>query len=756
MISSQAFHLPGSYKKSRTSEISSTRRGPYETKDKKAQLILGITGDDVNGTHKSSVKLQDISLSDATTEFDAFAQSRDKYHDYPALSTKASSTLLRNQAAVEMDGSSSIHTGRLRNYDSSSTLHSYYDRQKAPLSVSQQTSDSSRRDFALRKGAPVVVTNTTPEKDSLLQLKLFKSSKSRSKREPNKLSKPPPGSDINGINWPSGLRSAEWTLPSVPTSPSRIGTAKSDGPSRSRSGRSNTDSAETVVLERPTQLPIMHRAMLDPADPASVKMNIRKPRTKTQHWFDGIESDSSDEDAVDEPQLEPTFAHGIEKAFLTGKIGVRDSSPRRKLGGRSDYSTTEPDFSPTPKSSKDIPHKPRIVAEVPRVATLNAKASKASISQQSHQSRRKANPLEKANLNQVSVLNLSSSDDEEESATESAPTAAEPVKSIPAIRDSIAACITEDSEIEIGTAQAVRTNPSLGMRVAPNLQNIITRPNDIIPPRRSSRLNSYLSDLSSDPNMDEGDPLDSFPATPVETSSHRSFRSSMCFSDNASVESRRLMSVTRQEESLLAAMRLKKATMQYNPSQNMQGEGLRSVDRMIPRSYHMSGSTISSLDSSSRFRGNLRRVAHSNRDTLNSFSMSDDEFVPSRASATTFQTNTSVDPNSRYPRNTYQSTPSNDRLTRFSSSSEHSAERSASPSPLSLMAAERRASRDTYFSTSTADTRNQVRSEATESDDIESEEPETPVKREDVRSQDFISWPYTGWDAARSELGLAH
>src|SRR6202012_3923973 len=52
-----------------------------------------------------------------------------------------------------------------------------------------QTSESSRRDFALRKGAPVVVKSTTPDKDSLRQLMVFRLSRGGDKSGTKKLTK---------------------------------------------------------------------------------------------------------------------------------------------------------------------------------------------------------------------------------------------------------------------------------------------------------------------------------------------------------------------------------------------------------------------------------------------------------------------------------------------------------------------------------------------------------------------------------------
>ena len=74
----------------------------------------------------------------------------------PKLGTRASSTIL---GARYGDANYSVTdaTIRLRNEDSSSTLKSFYDKHNSPLAISQQTSESSSRDLALRKGLPKIV-----------------------------------------------------------------------------------------------------------------------------------------------------------------------------------------------------------------------------------------------------------------------------------------------------------------------------------------------------------------------------------------------------------------------------------------------------------------------------------------------------------------------------------------------------------------------------------------------------------------------
>lgn len=73
----------------------------------------------------------------------------------PHLAGKPSSTLLGK--VYGEDGGTDASSRRMRHEGSDSTLKSYYDRQKSPLSISQQTSASSARDLALRKGFPPVI-----------------------------------------------------------------------------------------------------------------------------------------------------------------------------------------------------------------------------------------------------------------------------------------------------------------------------------------------------------------------------------------------------------------------------------------------------------------------------------------------------------------------------------------------------------------------------------------------------------------------
>lgn len=145
----------------------------------KAQKLLGTAGDlnidsptrSDNGSWRSfrtrpSSSGMSVAISDSTQEDNASIISNTGDGDRAVggqLRGKASSTLLGSRYHDGITTDVSSIGRRLRTENSSSTLRSYYDRQSTPLSVSQQTSASSARDLALRKGFPPVASyNRSP------------------------------------------------------------------------------------------------------------------------------------------------------------------------------------------------------------------------------------------------------------------------------------------------------------------------------------------------------------------------------------------------------------------------------------------------------------------------------------------------------------------------------------------------------------------------------------------------------------------
>jgi hypothetical protein len=234
---------------------------------------------------------------------------------------------------------------------------------------------------------------------------------------------------------------------------------------------------------------------------------------------------------------------------------------------------------------------------------------------------------------------------------------------------------------------------------------------------------------------EEDDLLTSFPPTPTtdQGSLHRPSFHDLPLSDTASIESRRLMSVTRQEESLLAAIRSKKAVLgqSYSASTDSRIQALMNTDRKLLKRKQQGPRSSTALDI--QLTGLARmpeRVQSPSSDT--NFD---------QASCTTFQTGPSNDPSVRYSIASFQTgtsvAPDIDIASSF-----------APFSPALLQPRSNglnRMSRSTFFSTSTNSSRDNSRSRKESQYLATLDKLQAPPKREEVSSQDFIDWPYNGW-----------
>ncbi len=127
---------------------------------------------------------------------------------------------------------------------------------------------------------------------------------------------------------------------------------------------------------------------------------------------------------------------------------------------------------------------------------------------------------------------------------------------------------------------------------------------------------------------------------------------------------------------------------------------------------------------------------------------SDAEF--DQASCTTFQTGFSNDPSARYSLSSFRTGTSVEPETDVASSLA-----TLAPNLLSPPSAHQRMSRSTFFSTSTNDSRDNL-SDRRENDYLATlERLQAVPTREDVSSQDFIDWPYHGWEA-QTRVATAH
>ncbi|EXJ81565.1 hypothetical protein A1O1_07629 [Capronia coronata CBS 617.96] len=741
MGTSQRFRLPSSLRREKSQSHAPTR--PADGKEYKAQHILGLTETALNTARNESIsssattRLPRLSFSDSTTEFGSSTAPADQSDPDQILHLKASSLLLHEDYHLNRDGASSVRSARLKASASSSTLNSYYDAQRTPLSISQQTSESSRRDFALRKGLPVVVQSITPDRESLRHLRPSRSSK---KPESKNLPKEGPRSPV----------SPTWTLFS-----SQRSLASSEQPAASNSAQhilaSHADKRHKDVRFQPSppRAPSKNKRM-EPlsgsvaarSEVSHVKVNIRRPKVGAKHWFDGLEGESSEDESIHEPELQPGFVAGMEMAFGDDSIGPVPKESRGTATFISESSSQDAGSMPSKASDHASRHALPVSTSPPRISTLNAKSSKSTLrggpsnKTSSLPSKPRGSPLAFTDLHQTSVLDLSSSEDDE---TQPAVTDATD-QALPRLRDSIAVESLVESEIEIGTAQAVDTKQNSSLQATPSLRRVYGNP-----ARRNTRLamhrgnnastqpSTYLSGQPSAPAPEENDLLTSFPPTPTDSyASRRASLQGSCRSDNASIESCRLVSVTRQEESLLAAMRLRKmASNQSNGSSaSRRIQAVRVPGRRLAEQPHdAAGSPVGEFS----YRPQARK-----RDIAPSISSANFDKV----SYTALQTGASNDASVRFSLASFKTETSLDHETEMSLSLGM-----ASPVLVAPSHSANRMSRVTFFSTSTNDSRDESCSRRRSGYLSTLEELQTVPKRDEISSQDFIDSPYRGWEA---------
>lgn len=469
-------------------------------------------------------------------------------HLFPELHSKPSSILLREENIGKSHLGTSSQSKTLRGQESSSTLGSFYDPQKLPLIVSQQTSDSSSRDFALRKDCPVVVPPESQRRH------YFESSKSRAKSIQRKQRKE--RTDLSSL------------LPS-PGAGNRPGFQRTQ-------------------------------------NPPYYKMHVKRPKAGTKHWFDSYD-DEDDEDEVSdeddsttvgfEPAMRPEFAEGLGNAFTTHST---DNSPTYRQP--SPQMTPPRSMSRTPDTSKssrilglDAPFQ----AQRTRIQSIHNQRAPSIPTPRTTPKSPPVNQMHTANLKEQSVLFLSS-DDEDEAPTLPAIVTSRPGTGMTGgLRKSLAISTIDDNDIEIGEAKTVRPQPAVLLQRAPQVKlpkpyldsGNLGRMKVVIPDRRSSRMGAFFAEPSPPTNeknlnfsrtasghlngitgvlsgVSQAKMQHFSTTTPPRMEEPEAFPKVIDWAEVDNVKpslprraSTRLMPVTRQEQALLAAMRSKKATM---------------------------------------------------------------------------------------------------------------------------------------------------------------------------------------------------
>jgi hypothetical protein len=512
------------------------------------------------------------SLPSADTYYDAESQSNPTKSARPQRLQKRPA---KPERPVEPRTVPDVHQHQLKKEKSSSTLRSYYDRRKSPLAVSQQTSASSARDFALRKGCPPAVPKLLPDMSGPQN---SENAPSTNRAEPKKR---PSRLDFSML-FPKPLpRSRQLLSPRRFTHSPPPLSITSELPCNQPESQTflhdrRASEAQDSLTTYPTQgsgLPLRTK------EPSNARTNVQKPRPEVQNWFDGVEGEISKDEADYEPEMQPDF---IENAFQKTCSKVTPEIPFRPR--------VEPDKAVEPGPSTDdqssrwgkglISPKPTDPedGQVRRPShTWEATTKSASEENSIPMNAVRGSSyviLDRSDLHEQSVLCLSSSDDEDDNVLR------EDQRRIlehrgPFLRDSLG-IDSIDSDVEIGTAQAVTTSflrtsepmvKSRSLRGSSSMKGKIQsqRLKAIeIPDRRSSRQgvsrNNHRMVL---PSSNDGI-MSAASIYPVEGGPFSN--KILARKEPAAVQSSSplMMALTPQEATLLAAMRSKRASMRQN------------------------------------------------------------------------------------------------------------------------------------------------------------------------------------------------
>lgn len=591
---------------------------PHNQGQGKANRVLG-TSQSSRSLH-TKPSLVSITVSEANSE--ALPQTGASRRIQP----RPSSPLLGDKYGAA--SASTVRDKSIREYGSSSTLNSYYDAHKSPLAVSQQTSESSARDYALRKGHPPVISRPG-QLEPASSTKLMPSHSSSSQKKDSK--KKPSHIDLSMLfPRPKPSNSPLLSPQRYTNSPSPLSTAGSEGYPPTSSMKmamnrlSKTPRAKDVQQSKPQRVVNMG------PDPLLAKVNVRKPKRGVQNWFD-LE-DLSEED---EKQEQPTADQDVQQSKPRLPTSRHDRrvpvfSPRMSSGSRVSDAGTIPVVLDVPGRGRQFAHsnqlqpqhakRPSPPSHMPEDRSIQRERSRtlSTRSVQSHTS-----TIRGADLQKDSILSLSSSDESEGEMDRE-----EPLRS-PVLRHSVLLHPFRDSDVEVGTAQVVRTGaPQSGsakekrLTTSQSLEQIsrfsnissstngtIGQTSPTVPERHSSRNQNQSSLRSSNATLQSNDLQTSTPSQPIQQeevrSPHGPSRQSSTISQQSLLERRqstRVMRVTRQEESLLAAMRLKKANMRrailteaYHTALEEEEEAALALDSSLSGRPKTSGDNRSSV-----------------------------------------------------------------------------------------------------------------------------------------------------------------
>ena len=501
---------------------------------------------------------------------------------------------LYHSVSTNGDHASVSTASKARRADSSSTLRSHYDSNKLPLPISQQTSASSARDMALRKGFPPIsgpsglreTENIRPsEHDTLHSHGVSGDSKISTS---SKLS----GNSIKRINGTSRRRPSVTDPPTLYPNSERAFHAVSPPPALINSTLPkalppNALPSRPRWWHRKVSSPEISPAISAEGDQStdtfeehfsSIKVNVKKPKvgvTGNRNWFDGLEDEEQTLENLQHPEtLRQPIHEKSEPPLSIYEIMSQETRPSRVTSRKSSFSNKSHHTGPPDrKLSFRVDSPPRSLdtnsSPPPPSAPLHLSKGPPSMDYQVTQSSRAA--LAGVNLQVESFLQLSSSEDEE------AESSALSEVQAPVRRHRIRASIERNSynhEVSIGNAQRaqpVRPRSILNRSSSRPLSKRSTS-SEFVPPvpripdkpkltqrTSSTRWREMMEDkaASTESTVDSG-------ASSINDSANTGKGQPLRTRKKPTIRGSKLMKVTSEEEKLLEAMRDKRASIRQD------------------------------------------------------------------------------------------------------------------------------------------------------------------------------------------------
>ena len=463
--------------------------------------------------------------------------------------------------------------------ESSSTLQSHYDPSKSPLAISQQTSASSARDMALRKGCKPIAT---PLRQDLPKVTAYPAAAVTRKTDdlidpqerniqPLDVSKlfPLPQPPNNGVSPEISIVKSPSQLSLASSSQQWISTNRVDW--IGQGGSKQTDPA--VVADK---LDLKETLRMEGNN---VKPNGKRLNKATKNWFDGLGDEGNEVIGA---------LHGGSSALAlpedpreSVKIGIGEVSKDLRLRQRKS-SLSDPRRRPSSsRPTLSFQLEPAVIStNDPRGGNLSQssgpRSSEGSISRKSTPSHRQRVDLSAMDLVNQSVLLLSSSDEELNPPTprrrarirdsvEVADAGDEPLvysaetmkasKPRPIVKIVTSRPSTPKRQVEVPPVPKVPETPHLYQRTpakkwGADIKSKITSMKVV--DHRDVKLKLASMQISDGPVYDAETSAASRTAT-------KNLRSTPVRSDH--VRSSKMMAVTEEEEKLLEAMRKKRASI---------------------------------------------------------------------------------------------------------------------------------------------------------------------------------------------------